>query len=88
MRTTARSAFPSVDTRWPSTSTPASTSAERFHTITSAPGGITSGRACSECAATYVSAIASSPHMSTGPPFERLYAVEPDGVEQMIPSHG
>ena len=26
--------------------------------------------------------------MSTGPPFERLYAVEPDGVEQMIPSHG
>ena len=28
------------------------------------------------------------PHISTGPPFERLYAVEPDGVEQMIPSHG
>ena len=26
--------------------------------------------------------------MSTGPPFERLYAVEPDGVAQMIPSHG
>jgi hypothetical protein len=49
---------------------------------------MTSGRACNECAATKVSAIASSPHMSTGPPFERLYAVEPDGVEQMIPSHG
>ena len=55
---------------------------------TSAPGGITIGRARSECAATYVSAIASRPHMSTGPPFERLYAVEPDGVAQMIPSQG
>ncbi len=88
MRTTARSALPSVATRWPSTRTPASTSLERFQTITSAPGGMTSGRACSECAATYVSAIASRPHMSTGPPFERLYAVDPDGVEQMSPSHG
>ena len=35
-----------------------------------------------------MSAIASSPHISTGPPFERLYAVEPDGVEQIRPSHG
>src|SRR5690348_7853524 len=35
-----------------------------------------------------VIAIASSPRSSTGPPFERLYAVEPDGVEQMTPSHG
>ena len=26
--------------------------------------------------------------MRTGPPFERLYAVEPDGVAQMIPSQG
>ena len=35
-----------------------------------------------------VTAIASSPRTSTGPPFERLYAVEPDGVAQIIPSHG
>ena len=49
---------------------------------------MTSGRARSECAATYVSAIASRPHTRTGPPFERLYAVEPEGVAQMIPSHG
>ncbi len=35
-----------------------------------------------------VTAIASSPRTSTGPPFERLYAVEPDGVEQIIPSQG
>src|SRR5689334_22712511 len=34
-----------------------------------------------------VIAIASSPRTRTGPPFERLYAVEPDGVEQIIPSH-
>src|SRR3954454_22374141 len=32
--------------------------------------------------------MASSPHTSTGPPFERLYAVEPDGVEQIRPSQG
>ena len=43
------------------------------------PRGTTSGRAWSECGATNVVAIASSPHISTGPPFERLYAVEPDG---------
>ena len=30
--------------------------------------------------------MASIPHMRTGPPFERLYAVEPDGVEQTRPS--
>ena len=30
-----------------------------------------------------VTAIASSPQTSTGPPFERLYAVEPDGVAQI-----
>ena len=41
--------------------------------------GTTSGRAWSECGATNVTAIASSPQTSTGPPFERLYAVEPDG---------
>ena len=35
-----------------------------------------------------VTAIASRPRTSTGPPFERLYAVEPDGVAQIIPSHG
>ena len=35
-----------------------------------------------------VTASASRPRTSTGPPFERLYAVEPDGVEQIIPSHG
>src|SRR5262245_1137421 len=32
--------------------------------------------------------IASRPRASTGPPFERLYAVEPDGAAQMTPSHG
>src|SRR5205807_1586755 len=35
-----------------------------------------------------VTAIASRPRTSTGPPFERLYAVEPEGVEQIIPSQG
>ena len=33
-----------------------------------------------------VTVIASMPHMSTGPLFDRLYAVEPDGVAWMIPS--
>ena len=75
-------------TRCPSTSTATGTSAVRFQTTTSFPRGTTSGRAWSECGATKVVAIASIPHMSTGPPFERLYAVDPEGVEQMIPSHG
>ena len=35
-----------------------------------------------------VTTIASSPRASTGPPFERLYAVEPAGLAQIIPSHG
>ena len=39
---------------------------------TSFPRGTTSGRAWSECGATNVVAIASIPHISTGPPFERL----------------
>src|SRR5439155_13147900 len=47
-----------------------------------------SGRTWSECGATNVIAIASSPQTSTGPPFERLYAVEPEGVEQIKPSQG
>src|SRR2546421_1268746 len=35
-----------------------------------------------------VTASASRPRTSTGPPFERLYAVEPVGVAQIMPSHG
>ena len=35
-----------------------------------------------------VTAIASRPRTSTGPPFDRLYAVDPDGVAQIRPSHG
>src|SRR3989440_1505326 len=35
-----------------------------------------------------VTASASRPRTSTGPPFERLYAVEPVGVAQIIPSQG
>ena len=52
------------------------------------PRPTTNGRACSECGATNVIAIASSPQVRTGPPFERLYAVEPEGVQQIRPSHG
>src|SRR5207248_9645866 len=59
---------------------------ERFVTITCSPRGTTSGRMCSECGATNVSTIASSPQTSTGPPLDRLYAVEPCGVEQTSPS--
>ena len=44
----------------------------RFQTIASRPRGTTSGRAFSECGATKVIAIASSPQTSTGPPFEKL----------------
>ena len=39
---------------------------------TLATSGTTSGRTCREWGATNVVAIASIPHMSTGPPFERL----------------
>src|ERR671936_1079308 len=35
-----------------------------------------------------VIARASPPHSCTRPPFERLYAVEPEGVAQISPSHG
>src|SRR5262245_23049627 len=72
----------------PSASTVAPTSAVRFVAVSARPRGTTSGRACSECGATNVSAMASSPQTSTGPPFERLYAVDPEGVEQISPSHG
>src|SRR5918912_1966350 len=68
--------------------TTAGTSAVSFVTVRSRSRGTTSGRACSECGAMNVTAIASSPHTSTGPPFERLYAVEPDGVAQISPSQG
>src|SRR5579871_246557 len=67
--------------------TAASTSALALRTVSCAPRATTSGRASSECGAMNVIAIASSPRTRTGPPFERLYAVEPDGVEQIIPSH-
>src|SRR5919202_6055313 len=73
---------------WPSRRTVTPTSLVSFVTVRSRPRGTTSGRAWSECGATNVIAIASSPQTSTGPPFERLYAVEPDGVEQMSPSQG
>src|ERR671939_1346367 len=68
--------------------TTAGTSAVSFVTVRSRLRGTTSGRTWIECGATNVIAIASSPHTSTGPPFERLYAVEPEGVEQMSPSQG
>ena len=51
----------------------------RVADVSSAPRGTTSGRACSECGAMNVTAIASRPRTSTGPPFERLYAVDPAG---------
>src|SRR6476646_1211616 len=73
--------------RCPSTRTAAPTSGVAFRTISSAPRGTTSGRASSECGAMNVIAIASRPRTRTGPPLERLYAVDPDGVEQIIPSH-
>ena len=60
----------------------------RFVIAVSGPRGTTSGRTSSACGATNVSTIASRPHTSTGPPFERLYAVEPAGVAQIRPSHG
>ena len=59
-------------TWWPSTSTAQSTSGVRFQTRRSCPRGTTNGRARRSCGATNVSAIASRPHISTGPPFERL----------------
>ena len=57
----------SSPTGWPSTSTTASMSGERFVTTRSVSRPTTSGRACSECGATNVTTIASSPHTSTGP---------------------
>ena len=59
-------------TAWPSTRTVTATSSVRFVTSMPRPGGTTSVRMCSECGATDVTAIASSPRMITGPPLERL----------------
>src|SRR5262245_9975604 len=87
-RATTWSPGASPCTACPSTSTVAPTPVVRFVTVSSRPRGTTSGRACSECGATKVSAIASRPHTSTGPPFDRLYAVDPEGVEQISPSQG
>ena len=86
--TTTRPSGPASPTRWPSTRTTTGTSGVRFQTTSVLPRGTTSGRAWSECGATKVVAIASIPHISTGPPFERLYAVEPDGVEQIARRRG
>ncbi len=56
----------------PSASAVTQTSGVSFVTTTSLPRGMTSGRAWRECGATKVTAIASRPQTSTGPPFERL----------------
>src|SRR5205807_4062902 len=73
---------------WPSAGTGTGRSGVWFARRRWRPRGTTSGRAWSECGATNVTAIASSPQTSTGPPFERLYAVDPEGVEQIRPSQG
>ena len=55
----------------------------------SRPGGrgpSTSERAASECGATNVTQKPSRPQFITGPPADRLYAVEPAGVATTTPS--
>ena len=44
-------------------------------------------RACSECGETKVTTYPSVPGTSTGPPADRLYAVEPVGLAAITPSH-
>src|SRR5258706_4728972 len=48
--------------------------------------GATTGRKESECGQMGVIATALTPRVTIGPPAARLYAVEPDGVEMMMPS--
>lgn len=48
--------------------------------------GTTNGRNDSECGATGVRRAQGTDGATTGPPTERLYAVEPDGVAMMRPS--
>ncbi len=54
---------------------------------TDASGPTTSGLANSACADSGTTAMASTVGQMTGPPAEKLYAVEPVGVETTIPSH-
>ncbi len=51
-----------------------------------AVGGSTSGRIASVCGETGVRRIVSSVGTTTGPPADRLYAVDPVGVEITTPS--
>ena len=54
---------------------------------TACSGPTTSGFAKSACAESGTTAIASTVGQITGPPAEKLYAVEPVGVETTTPSH-
>ena len=53
---------------------------------TAGSGPTTSGRANSACADSGTTAIASTVGQMTGPPAEKLYAVEPVGVDTTTPS--
>ena len=53
---------------------------------THAEGPTTSGRVNRPCAASGATTIASVSGHTTGPPAEKEYAVEPVGVDRIIPS--
>ena len=50
-------------------------------------GATTNDRAASVCGATKLTTVPSTPHAITGPPLDKLYAVEPTGVASTMPSH-
>ena len=70
----------------PSTVTKSSSGPSSTRTVISEVGGSTSGRNASVCALTGVTRMVSSVGNTTGPPADRLYAVDPVGVAITTPS--
>ena len=67
-------------------STPAPSVSASTSTASTDVGATTIGRANSACALIGTISSASTPGQTTGPPAEKLYAVEPVGVAQTTPS--
>ena len=85
-RTLSISPCAKVVPTWPSTVTKSSSDASSACSVTSTLDGRITGRMASVCADTGVTTIVSSVGKTTGPPAERLYAVDPVGVDSTMPS--
>src|SRR5688572_24406992 len=85
-RTTRESPGANIVPTWPSIVTRSSSGPSSARTVTSESAGTTSGRIARVCGEIGVVMIRGWVGRTTGPPADRLYAVDPVGVEMMTPS--